>query len=78
MCKELNLNLNDNLVLENEQSRILWERTRTLEVFSKIKSNLLRIVGPSSETFDVIKQLRPFEPKYFIDWGGSLIWVQLD
>ena len=78
MCKELSLNLNDNLVLENEQSRILWERTRTLEVFSKIKSNLLRIVAPPSETFDVIKQLKPFEPKYFIDWGGSLIWLQLD
>ena len=78
LCKELNLNLNENLVLENEQSRILWERTRTLEVFSKIKSNLLRIVVPPSETFDVIKQLKPFEPKYFIDWGGSLIWLQLD
>ena len=26
----------------------------------------------------MIKQLRPHEPKYFIDWGGSLIWLQLD
>ena len=22
--------------------------------------------------------MRPFEPEYFIDWGGSLIWLQLD
>ena len=33
LCKELNLNLNENLVLENEQSRILWERTRTQKYF---------------------------------------------
>ena len=78
LCKELELNVDETLVLENEQSKILWERTRTLEVFSKIKSNLLRIVVPSSETFEAIKQLRPYEPKYFIDWGGSLIWLQLD
>ena len=78
LCKELELNINENLVLENEQSKILWERTRTLEVFSKMKSNLLRIVVPSTETFEVIKQLRPYEPEYLIDWGGSLIWLQLD
>ena len=28
--------------------------------------------------FEVIKKIRPLEPKYFIDWGGSLIWLQLD
>ena len=66
------------MVLENEQSKILWEKTRTLEVFSKMKSNLLRIVVPPSETFEVIKQIKSHEPKYFIDWGGSLIWLQLD
>jgi len=76
--KELELNIDESLVLENEQSKILWEKTRTLEVFSKIKSNLLRIVVPPSETFEVIKQFRPHETKYFIDWGGSLIWLQLD
>ncbi len=66
------------MVLENEQSKILWEKTRTLEIFSKMKSNLLRIVVPPSETFEVIKQIKSHEPKYFIDWGGSLIWLQLD
>ena len=78
LCKELELNIDESLVLENEQSKILWEKTRTLEVFSKMKSNLLRIVVPPSETFEVIKQIKPYEPKYFIDWGGSLIWLQLD
>ncbi len=78
LCKELELNIDESLVLENEQSKILWEKTRTLEVFSKMKSNLLRIVVPPSETFAVIKQIKSHEPKYFIDWGGSLIWLQLD
>ena len=78
LCKELELNIDESLVLENEQSKILWEKTRTLEVFSNMKSNLLRIVVPPSETFEVIKQFRPHETKYFIDWGGSLIWLQLD
>ena len=78
LCKELELNIDESLVLENEQSKILWEKTRTLEVFSKMKSNLLRIVVPPSEIFEVIKQFRPHETKYFIDWGGSLIWLQLD
>ena len=78
LCKELELNFNETLVLENEQSKILWEKTRTLEVFSDLKNNLLRIVVPPSETFEVIKQTKSYEPKYFIDWGGSLIWLQLD
>ena len=78
LCKELELNVDETLVLENEQSKILWEKTRTLEVFSKMKNNLLRIVVPPSETFEVIKKIRSLEPKYFIDWGGSLIWLQLD
>ena len=78
LCKELSLNVDETLVLENEQSKIFWEKTRTLEVFSKTKSNLLRIVVPPSETFDIIKQFRLHEPKYFVDWGGGLIWLQLD
>ena len=53
-------------------------KTRTLEVFSKTKNNLFRIVIPPSETFEVIKQFRLYEPRYFIDWGGSLIWLELD
>ena len=78
LCKELNLNVDETLVLENEQSKIFWEKTRTLEVFSKTKNNLFRIVIPPSETFEVIKQFRLYEPRYFIDWGGSLIWLELD
>ena len=76
--RELKLNDEEILILEPEQSRILWEKTRALEVFSKMKSNLLRIVIPPSEAFEVIKQIKTYDPKYFVDWGGSLIWLQLD
>ncbi len=78
LIQELQLNKDEILILEAEQSRILWEKTRTLEVFSKTKNNLLRIVLPPSETFEVIKQIKPYEPKYFVDWGGSLIWLELN
>ena len=64
---KLELNSNETLVLENEQSKILWEKTRTLS-FSNLKNNLLRIVVPPIETFEVIKQIKSCEPKYFIDW----------
>ena len=33
---------------------------------------------PASETFEVINKLKAYQIQYFIDWGGSLIWVQLD
>ena len=78
LSDELKLNKNEVLILEAEQSKILWEKTRTLEVFSELNSNLLRIVVPPSETFEVIKKLKSYEPRYFIDWGGSLIWLQID
>ena len=66
------------MTLEPEQSNIFWEKTRSLEVFSNLKKNLFKIVLPASETFEVINKLKVFEIKYFVDWGGSLIWVQLD
>ena len=78
LSTELELNNDEILILEAEQSKILWEKTRTLEVFSKMENNLLRVVVPPSETFDILKQIKLHDPKYFIDWGGSLIWLQLD
>ena len=33
---------------------------------------------PGSETFDLISKLKVYNVKYFIDWGGNLVWVQLD
>ena len=31
-----------------------------------------------SETLQVIQKLKNFEIKYFIDWGGGLIWASFD
>ena len=78
MCEELEISENEISILEPEQSSIFWEKTTNLEVFSRLQKNLIRIVVPASETFEVINMLKSFKVKYFIDWGGGLIWVQLD
>ena len=78
MCNELDI-LNDEFsVLNQEQSNIFWEKTRKLEVFTALKGSLLRIVVPASETFEVVQKLKSYEINYFLDWGGSLIWLQLE
>ena len=70
MSKELSLLDQELSILDNEQSNIFWNRTKNLEVFRNLKSNLLRIVLPMSETLQVIQKLKNYEIKYFIDWGG--------
>ena len=78
LCKELELANNEIMILEPEQSNIFWEKTRSLEVFSNLKDNLLRIVVPSTEVFEIINKLKIYDIKYFVDWGGNLIWVQIE
>ncbi|MDC1096705.1 FAD-binding protein [Pelagibacteraceae bacterium] len=78
LCKEMNININDIVILEHEQTNIFWEKTCSLRVFSELKNNLLRIVIPASETFELLNKLNSYKIKYFIDWGGSLIWLQID
>ncbi len=65
-------------VLDNTQSEIFWEDTRNLKVFSKNQKSLLRAVIPISETINLINRLKTFHPSYFIDWGGALVWLELD
>ncbi len=78
LSKELSLLDQEISILDNEQSNIFWNRTKNLEVFKSLKSNLLRVVLPISETLQVIQKLKNYEIKYFIDWGGSLIWASFD
>ena len=75
LSKELGLLDEERAILDTEQSNIFWNRTKNLEVFKNIKSNLLRIVVPISETLNVIQKLKNDQVNYFIDWGGSLIWM---
>ena len=49
-----------------------------MEVFKKLEINLLRIVLPISETLQVIQKLKSYDIKYFIDWGGNLIWAAFE
>ena len=78
LSKLLNVQKNEIVVLEHEQSNIFWEKTRSLQVFSNLENNLLKIVLPFTETFEVINKLKIYKIKYFVDWGGGLIWVQIN
>ena len=78
LCKELNLLRDEYSILEHEQSSIFWNKTKNLEVFSNSKNNLLRVVVPMSETVNVIQKLKAYDINYFLDWGGSLIWLQIE
>ena len=78
LSKELGLLSQEISILDNEQSNIFWDRTKNLEVFKNLKGNLIRIVVPISETLQIIQKLKNNDIKYFIDWGGSLIWIAFD
>ena len=47
-------------------------------MFKNLESNLIRIVVPISETIQVIQKLKKDVSRYFLDWGGSLIWITYD
>jgi len=78
LTDEIKVTNSETNVLSQDQSDIFWEDTRNLKVFSKLKENLIRIVIPASEAFETLNRLKDFDAKYFVDWGGSLIWLQLD
>jgi glycolate oxidase FAD binding subunit len=78
LVKELSLLENEYSVLDNFQTDLFWGKTRNLEVFSNLKNNLLRVIVPVSETLNVIQKLKKYEINYFLDWGGNLIWLELE
>ena len=78
LVKELSLLENEYSVLDNFQTDLFWSKTRNLEVFSNLKNNLLRVIVPISETLNVIQKLKKYEINYFLDWGGNLIWLELE
>jgi glycolate oxidase FAD binding subunit len=78
LLKELNVSRKEISILESSQSNIFWENTRCLKVFKNLKDNLLRVIVPASEVFDLINKLKSYNVKYFIDWGGNLVWLQVD
>jgi len=78
LINELTVDKKEISILDPEQSSIFWEKTKSLNVFSNLKSNLLRIIVPGSKAFDLINRLKIYNVRYFIDWGGNLVWAQLD
>ena len=78
LINELTVDKKEISILDPDQSNIFWEKTRSLNVFANLTNNLLRIVVPGSEAFDLINTLKVYNVKYFIDWGGNLVWVQSD
>ena len=61
--------------LEKLQSEIFWNKIKNLEFFLGTKNNILRVVIPPSECSQLIYQI-PSQFKYFLDWGGSLVWIE--
>ena len=72
---ELKVSESDISILETLQSEIFWKKTKDLDFFSLTKNNIFRIVIPPSECVKLIYQL-PNNFKYFLDWGGALIWME--
>ena len=72
------LNEKKTTILDKTQSIIFWEDTRSLKVFSNTDKSLLRAVVPPSEMTNLISRLRLFHANYFFDWGGGLVWLELD
>ena len=74
--KELRIdNLNISIIQSN-QSEIFWTKIKSLEFFSQSKNNIIRIVVPPSECVKLTYQFSK-KFKYYIDWGGSLMWVEI-
>ena len=64
-------------ILETYQSEIFWNKVKNLEVFSSTKNNIIRIVIPPSYCVQLLYQFSSVKFKYYIDWGGALIWMEV-
>jgi len=72
---ELNIADLDISILQSHQSELFWNKIKNLEFFSSTNNNIIRIVIPPSNTVQLIFQI-PNKFKYFLDWGGALIWME--
>ena len=63
-------------ILDSYQSVPFWKKINNLELFEKTQNNLLRIVIEPSNGSKLMKYLGN-KFKYYIDWCGSLFWVEV-
>jgi len=74
--KELNLEKYKTTILDVYQSVPFWKKVNNLELFSKTKNNLIRLVITPSNGVKMMQFLGN-KFKYYIDWCGSLFWVEV-
>ena len=76
LMNELKIKEYDVSILSTYQSEIFWNKVKNLEVFSSTKNNIIRIVIPPSQCVQLMYQLSSTKFKYYLDWGGALIWME--
>jgi glycolate oxidase FAD binding subunit len=76
ITKELDLNKFKIAILDNYQSSPFWKKINNLELFQNTKNNLLRIVIEPANGSEMMSYLGN-KFKYYIDWCGSLFWVEV-
>jgi len=73
---ELDLNKLNSTILDFHQSTPFWKKINNLELFKDTKNNLLRVVIPPSKGNKLMQYLGN-KYKYYIDWCGSLYWIEV-
>ena len=76
LTKELQLNAFKTFLLDSYQSEPFWKKINNLELFERTKNNLMRIVIEPSNGSKMMKYLGN-KFKYYIDWCGSLCWLEI-
>ena len=74
--RELELKKYKTSILDNHQSVPFWIKVNNLELFTNTKNNLIRAVIPPSNSEKLMKFIGN-KFKYFIDWSGSLFWIEV-
>ena len=77
LIREIHITDSNISILETNQSDIFWTKIKNLEFFSLTNNNIIRIVMPTSNCSKLIYQFRLKNYKYYIDWGGGLIWMEI-
>ena len=76
ITNEMNLKKYKTSHLDVYQSIPFWKKINSLELFTGTKNNILRAVVPPSKCEMIIRNLKN-KYKYFIDWSGSLFWIEV-
>ena len=76
LTKELELKNFNTSILDVHQSVPFWKKINNLELFGNTKNNLLRAAIPPSKGDEFIQKIGN-KFKYYIDWCGSLYWIEV-